>query len=56
MQAIDISSELSLAINSVESLLNEKDGEFVLEVIKKYKKHKNLDSYTLNELKHRLNK
>ncbi|MDD3013522.1 MAG: hypothetical protein PHC34_07460 [Candidatus Gastranaerophilales bacterium] len=46
MQSITSTRELDKAINSVEMLLNGKDGEFVLEAIKQYKEHKTLDSDT----------
>lgn len=54
MSVVDISHELELAMNSIESLLNAKDGDFILEAIRKYKQNKNIDIYTLMELRHRL--
>ncbi len=56
MQTVAVSKELDLAIESIEKLLNEKDGEFILEAVKNYKQNKSLDFYTLQELKHRLSK
>ena len=55
MQIVEMSHELNFAINTMENLLNSNDGDFVLETIRKYKQKKNLDSYTLMELRHRLN-
>ena len=55
MQAVEISQELEYVINVLEKLLNGKDDEFILEVLKKYKQDKSLDTYTLLELRHRLN-
>ena len=54
METVSVSKELELALNSVEKLLNDNDGEFILELIRKFKQDKNLDFYTLQELRHRL--
>jgi len=56
MQAIKSSSELTNAIEIIECLLNEKDGDFLIEIIKKYKEGKDIDSSTLNKLFLYLNK
>gem|GEM_PF-3200318 len=51
MHTISTAAELDYAINSIETLLNGKDGEFVLEAIKQYKEQKDLDQDTLLKLK-----
>ena len=56
MQVASIQKDLEFAIASIEKMLNEKDGEFIIETIRKFKKDGALDSYTLLELRHRLNK
>ena len=47
MQITGISENLSTAISFLEDLLNNKDGEAVIENIKKYKKTKNTDEFEL---------
>ena len=56
MQTVSQTKELSIAMSSVENLLNGKDGQFVIEAIRKFKKYQTLDTYTLQELNHRLSK
>jgi len=49
MSTIDVSqdlSDLSSAINIVESLLNSQDGDKILEKIRNYKKQKNQNTYS----------
>lgn len=41
MQGTEISENLSAAINYLEELLNNKDGDTVIQNIKKYKKTRN---------------
>ena len=43
MQTTGISKDLSIAIDFLEELLNNKHSEMVIETIKKYKKTKNSD-------------
>lgn len=47
MQTAQISKDLSLAINFLEDLLNNKDSEAVIETIKKYKQMKTSDSLNM---------
>lgn len=51
MQTIDISCELKGAINSIEHMLNGEDGERILETIRRYKYSKNLDNYSIKQIK-----
>lgn len=50
MHSISTTRELETAINSIEALLNSKDGDFVLDAIKKYKENKTIDQNTLIKL------
>jgi hypothetical protein len=50
MQPFTTTRELDNAINSIESVLNSKNSEFILEVIKQYKIDKNLDQDILQKL------
>jgi len=50
MQTLDTSVELDIAINSIELLLNSKDGDLVLDAIKKYKEHKTIDQKLMLKL------
>jgi|GEM_PF-3251957 len=47
MQAAGISKDLSMAINFLEEILNNKDSETVIETIKKYKETKITDKSAL---------
>ncbi len=47
MQGTGITENLSAAINFLEDILNDHDGEAVIENIKQYKKTKNFDDIEL---------
>jgi len=47
MQITGISENLSTAITFLEEILNNKDGEAVIENIKNYKKTKNQEEFEL---------
>ncbi len=44
MQTAEISKDLSTALHFLEEILNNKDGDAVIETIKKYKQMKNSGS------------
>ncbi len=54
MQIMDISKDLSYAIDLVEEILNGNDGDVFLESIKKYKQTKELDNHTLLKVRNYL--
>ncbi|HSA07376.1 MAG TPA: hypothetical protein P5556_09370 [Candidatus Gastranaerophilales bacterium] len=47
MQTTGISKDLSLAINFLEELLNNKDSATIIETIKNYKESKNSNNHGL---------
>lgn len=44
-------NELSVAIKSIETLLNQQDGEDIIELIRKYKKNKTKNVYSACSIK-----
>jgi len=50
MQTATISSELALAMNCIEKIINECDPEKVLEIIRNHKINKNIDEDLLSLL------
>ncbi|MDD3149823.1 MAG: hypothetical protein PHV68_03230 [Candidatus Gastranaerophilales bacterium] len=52
----NMTSELNFAICSIEKILNNADGEFIINVIKQYKQNGDLEPVTLQKLKLELNK
>lgn len=52
MSSVMNSSELDSAMDIIEKLVNGKNGEFVIEMIRKYKKNKFIDNYSMLELNH----
>ena len=51
MQATKLSGNLSIAINCLEDVLNQNDGESIIDSIKQYKEDKNLDKIELTNFK-----
>jgi len=47
MQTINISQDLSFAVNIIEEIINSKDGEDFIEAIKNYKHTKEIDDFIL---------
>jgi hypothetical protein len=50
MQTVKISAELDIAMNSIEKLLNNKNGDEVIDAIRKFKASKTTSSYSYNRL------
>jgi len=51
MQTIDVSKDLSFAVNVVEEILNSKDGDTFLHKIRKYKQTGEIDNSALFKLR-----
>jgi len=51
MQTVDMSKDLSFAIDVVEEILNSKDGDVFLHTIKKYKQTGEIDNPAMLRLR-----
>lgn len=51
MQTVDISKDLSFAVDIVEEILNSKDGDAFLHKIRKYKQTGEIDNSALFKLR-----
>lgn len=51
MQTMDVSKDLSFAIDAVEEILNSKDGNAFLNTIKEFKQSREIDDSTLLRLR-----
>jgi len=47
MQTVDVTKDLSFAVNVVEEILNSKDGDAFLHTIRKYKQTGEIDNSAL---------
>ena len=54
MQTVDVSKDLSFAIDVVEEILNSKDGDAFLHTIRKYKQSREIDNNSLLRLRNYL--
>ena len=50
MQTVEVSKDLSFAIDAVEEMLNSKDGDVFLHSIRRYKQTREIDNSTLLRL------
>ena len=51
MQTVDVSKDLSFAIDAVEEILNSKDGDSFLHTIRRFKQSREIDDSTLLRLR-----